>query len=60
MARFVLGGWGRRAAWATPAFFLLLQAFVPSLFDTTRLGPFDSYQRRDGANCLTVIFAEKS
>lgn len=48
MARFVLGGWGRRATWATLAFFLLLQAFVPSLFDTARLGSFDTCQRRDG------------
>lgn len=48
MARFVLGGWGRRAAWATLGFFLLLQAFAPSLFAAPRFALFDSYQRLAG------------
>lgn len=45
IARLLLGGWGRRAAWATLIVFLALQAGVPSLFTAPRIGLFDSYQR---------------
>jgi len=60
VARLVLGGWGRRAAWAVLAFFLFLQVFVPSLFDIARLGLFDTYQRlmgRDRHTDAVVIVA---
>ena len=59
-ARLVLGGWGRQAAWTMLAFFLVLQAFAPSLFDAARLGLFDSYQRlmgRDRHTDAVVIVA---
>src|SRR5579871_6911815 len=60
VASLVLGGWGRRAAWTVLAFFLLLQLFVPSLFDIPRLGLFDNYQRlmgRDRHTDAVVIVA---
>ena len=60
MARLVLGGWGRRAAWTMLAIFLLLQVFVPSLFDIARLSLFDTYQRlmgRDRHTDAVVIVA---
>src|SRR5579863_5771498 len=60
MARLVLGGWGRQAAWTMLVFFLLLQVFVPSLFDIARLGLFDTYQRlmgRDRHTDAVVIVA---
>ena len=59
-ARLVLGGWGRRAATAMLAFFLLLQLFVPSLFGAARFALFDSYQRllgRDHHTDAVVIVA---
>jgi len=60
LARLVLGGWGRRAAWAMLAVFLLLQVLAPSLFDVARLNLFDSYQRllgRDHHTDAVVIVA---
>ena len=60
MARLVLGGWGRQAAWTMLVFFLLLQVFVPSLFDAARLSLFDGYQRlmgRDRHTDAVVIVA---
>ena len=60
MARLVLGGWGRRAAWTMLAFFLLLQVFAGSLFDVARLNLFDAYQRlmgRDHHTDAVVIVA---
>src|SRR5580692_7994500 len=60
MARLVLGGWGRRAACAMLAVFLLLQVFAPALFSAARLGLFDSYQRlmgRDHHTDAVVIVA---
>src|SRR5215469_886714 len=53
LARLVLGGWGRQAAWAMLALFLLLQAFVPSVFGAARLSLFDSYQRLMGRDRYT-------
>ena len=53
MARLVLGGWGRRAAWTMLAVLLLLQVFVPSLFNAARFGLFDSYQRLAGRDRYT-------
>src|SRR5579875_1507764 len=60
VARLLLGGWGRQAAWAMLAVFLLLQIFAPSLFDMARLGLFDTYQRlmgRDHHTDAVVIVA---
>jgi serine phosphatase RsbU (regulator of sigma subunit) len=60
LARLVLGGWGRRAAWTMLAFFLLLQVFVPALFAAPRLNLFDAYQRlmgRDRHTDAVVIVA---
>lgn len=60
MARLVLGGWGRQAAWTALAAFLLLQVCVPSLFSVARLSLFDSYQRlmgRDHHTNAVVIVA---
>jgi adenylate cyclase len=60
VARLVLGGWGRRAAWTMLAFFLLLQVFLPSLFNVARLNLFDAYQRlmgRDHHTDAVVIVA---
>ncbi|HWM61888.1 MAG TPA: CHASE2 domain-containing protein, partial [Rhizomicrobium sp.] len=45
IARLLLGGWGRRAAWTVLVVFLALQAGMPSLFTAPRIGLFDSYQR---------------
>jgi adenylate cyclase len=45
MSRLLLGGWGRRAAWAVLILFLALQAAIPSLFNAPRIGLFDAYQR---------------
>jgi adenylate cyclase len=45
MARLLLGGWGRRAAWAVLIVFLALQAGAGWLFDAPRIALFDSYQR---------------
>jgi len=45
MARLLLGGWGRRAAWATLVVFLVLQAGAGWLFNASRTALFDSYQR---------------
>lgn len=60
LARLVLGGWGRRAATAMLALFLLLQVFAPSLFGAARFALFDSYQRlmgRDHHTDAVVIVA---
>jgi len=53
LARLVLDGWGRQAAWTMLALFLLLQAFAPSVFDVARLSLFDSYQRLMGRDRYT-------
>jgi adenylate cyclase len=45
LKQLLLGGWGRRAAWAVLILFLTLQAALPSLFDGPRTTLFDSYQR---------------
>ncbi|HMH66230.1 MAG TPA: CHASE2 domain-containing protein [Rhizomicrobium sp.] len=45
MARLLLGGWGRRAAWAVLIVFLALQAGAGWLFETPRIDLFDTYQR---------------
>jgi adenylate cyclase len=44
LRRYLFDGWGRRAAWAALAVFVVFQAAMPSLFYAPRLALFDLYQ----------------
>ncbi len=44
IGRLLFGGWGRKAAWAVLALFVLLQAAAPSVFSLPRFALFDFYQ----------------
>ena len=46
VSRLLFHGWGRLAAWAMLAVFVLLQLFAPDMFERPRLALFDLYQER--------------
>jgi adenylate cyclase len=65
LSRFLLEGWGRRAAWLTLILFLALQICAGPVFDTPRLALFDLYQRtlprnHDSAPAVIVAIDEAS